>query len=164
MEIRRQKSLPVLKEIYREASGFDPPPRSMLGKAIKYMKKHREKLTAFIYDGRLRIDNNRTKQQIRLPKLGFKNYLFTRSEKGNSVVATYYTLIATCLLNKLHPEDYLEDVTYRINAGWPNSRIEELLPWHWKPCDREEIERSGHQVRACLNFFLSAPLTNISSD
>ena len=141
-EIRQQKSLPILEEIYREASGFDPPPRSVLGKAIKYMKKHWEKLTAFVYDGRLRIDNNRTEQQIRLPKLGFKNYLFTRSEKGNSVVATYYTLIATCLLNKLHPEEYLEDVTYRINAGWPNSRIEELLPWNWKPCNREEIERS----------------------
>ena len=106
------------------------------------MKKHWEKLTAFVHDGRLRIDNSRTEQQIRLPKLGFKNYLFTRSEKVNSVVATYYTLIATCLLNKLYPEDYLEDVTYRTNAGWPNSRIEELLPWNWKPCDREEIERS----------------------
>ena len=112
-----------------------------LARPSKYMKKHWGKLTAFLYDGRLRIDNNYTEQQIRLPKLGFKNFLFTRSAKGNSVVATYYSLIATCLLNKLHPEDYIEDVTYRINAGWPNSRIDELLPWNWQPCDREEIEQ-----------------------
>ena len=140
-ELRQEKSLPILNEIYQVASGYDPPPRSMLGKAIKYMKKHWGKLTAFLYDGRLRIDNNYTEQQIRLPKLGFKNFLFTRSAKGNSVVATYYSLIASCLLNKLHPEDYIEDVTYRINAGWPNSKIDELLPWNWKPCDREEIEQ-----------------------
>ena len=93
----------------------------MLGKLIKYRKKHWKKLKAFIYEGKLRIDNNCPEQQIRLPKLGFKNYLFTRSEKGSSVVATYYTLIATCLLNKLHPEDYLEDATFRINVGWPKS-------------------------------------------
>lgn len=37
-EVRLQKSLPILEEIYREASGFDPPPRSVLGKAIKYTR------------------------------------------------------------------------------------------------------------------------------
>ncbi|MFK7827860.1 MAG: hypothetical protein AB8G05_27175 [Oligoflexales bacterium] len=40
----------------------------------------------------------------------------------------------------LHPEDYIEDVTYRINAG--NSRIDELVLWNWKPCNREEVERN----------------------
>ena len=39
-ELRQEKSLPILNEIYQVASGYDPPPRSMLGKAIKYMKKN----------------------------------------------------------------------------------------------------------------------------
>ncbi|MFK7825452.1 MAG: transposase [Oligoflexales bacterium] len=66
-------------------------------------------MTAFVYDSRLRIDNNYTEQQIRLSMFEFKNFLFT-SQKENSVLSTFY-------LNKIHPEVYIEDIPYRINAG-----------------------------------------------
>lgn len=40
-------------------------PKSALGKEIKYCRNQRRKLTVFLKDGRLEIDNNRSKQSIK---------------------------------------------------------------------------------------------------
>ena len=42
-----------------------------------------------------------------------------------------YTLIATAKLNDIDPQAWLADVLARI-ADHPASRLDELLPWHWK--------------------------------
>ena len=42
-----------------------------------------------------------------------------------------YTLIGTAKLNDLDPQAWLADVLDRI-ADMPQSRLPELLPWHWK--------------------------------
>ncbi len=42
-----------------------------------------------------------------------------------------YTLIATAKLNDIDPQAWLADVLRRI-ADHPASRLDELLPWHWK--------------------------------
>jgi hypothetical protein len=42
-----------------------------------------------------------------------------------------YTLIATAKLNDIDPQAWLADVLTRI-ADHSASRIDELLPWHWK--------------------------------
>jgi len=35
-------------------------------------------------------------------------------------------------MNNIDPQAWLADVLARI-AGHPASRIDELLPWHWRP-------------------------------
>ena len=42
-----------------------------------------------------------------------------------------YTLIATAKLNRIDPQAWLDDVLRRI-ADHPVSRLDQLLPWHWK--------------------------------
>jgi transposase len=42
------------------------------------------------------------------------------------------SLIETAKLNGRNPQHYLADVLARI-ADHPASRLQELLPWHWKP-------------------------------
>jgi transposase len=42
-----------------------------------------------------------------------------------------YALIATAKLNDVDPQAWLADVLRRI-ADHPASRLDELLPWHWK--------------------------------
>ena len=42
-----------------------------------------------------------------------------------------YTLIATAKLNDIDPQAWLADVLARI-ANLPQTRLHELLPWHWK--------------------------------
>ena len=44
-----------------------------------------------------------------------------------------YTLIESAKLNGLDPEAYLADIIDRMAKGHPNTRLAELLPWHWKP-------------------------------
>ena len=43
-----------------------------------------------------------------------------------------YSLIVTAKLNDIDPQAWLADVLARI-AEHPVHRIDELLPWHWRP-------------------------------
>ena len=53
------------------------------------------------------------------------------SDRGGERAAAMYTLIATAKLNDINPRSWLADVLARI-ADHPASRLDELLPWHWK--------------------------------
>jgi transposase len=41
------------------------------------------------------------------------------------------SLIETCKLNLVNPQSYRTDVLTRLVDGLPQSRIDELMPWHW---------------------------------
>jgi transposase len=43
-----------------------------------------------------------------------------------------YSLIVTCKMNGVDPQAWLADVLLRI-AGHPMHRLDELLPWNWRP-------------------------------
>ena len=40
-------------------------------------------------------------------------------------------VIESCKLNLVNPQRCLTDVLTRLVDGWPQSRIDELMPWHW---------------------------------
>ena len=54
------------------------------------------------------------------------------SDSGGERAAAMYTLIATAKLNDIAPQAWLGDVLARI-AEHPARRIDELLPWNWRP-------------------------------
>ena len=64
-------------------------------------------------------------------KLSRKNSLFAGSDEGGAAWARMASLIETCKLNLVNPQRYLADVLTRLVGGWPQSRINELMPWHW---------------------------------
>ena len=64
--------------------------------------------------------------------VGRKNRLFAGSDNGGRRAATIYTITQTAILNGLDPEAYLADILARI-ADHPINRIDELLPWRWRP-------------------------------
>ena len=76
---------------------------------------------------------------MRCVALGRKNYLFVGSKGGGKSAAIAYTLIETAKLNGLNPETYLADVLARINDHII-SRLDELLPWNWKPTTAAESQ------------------------
>jgi transposase len=43
-----------------------------------------------------------------------------------------YTIVETCRMNDINPQAYLTDVIGRI-ADNPIQKIDDLLPWRWKP-------------------------------
>lgn len=130
LQLRRQRSKPVLSKLYNlliDINGREPP-QSALGKAAKYAINQRTALTRFLEDGRLPLTNNLDELQIRTLAIGRKNYLFAGSNAGAERSAHIYSLLRTCALNGVEPFAYLRDVLMRLAGGWPQSRIDELLP------------------------------------
>lgn len=100
-------------------------------KAIDYMLKRWTAFTRFLDDGRICLSNNAAERALRGIALGRRSWLFAGSDRGGERAAAIYTLIATAKLNNISPQAWLADVLARI-ADHPASRLEELLPWHWK--------------------------------
>ena len=141
LHARKSESVPIMEKIYTTLDGLDPPPQSSLGKAIAYAKNHKEKLWFFTVDGNVNIDNNPAENALRPGKLGFKNFLFAQSILGCDAIAGMYSLIATCVLHDVSPLEYIRDVLTKLNSDWPQSKLDELLPWNWKPVTRENPPR-----------------------
>ena len=64
--------------------------------------------------------------------LGRKNYLFMGSAAGGKAASIAYTFIETAKMNGIDPQARLTEVLHRI-PGNPSNRIDELLPWNFKP-------------------------------
>ncbi|EEE9946036.1 IS66 family transposase, partial [Salmonella enterica subsp. enterica serovar Uzaramo] len=54
------------------------------------------------------------------------------SDNGGESAAIIYSLLVTCKLNNVEPEDWLREVIMKIN-DWPSNRVHELLPWNFSP-------------------------------
>jgi hypothetical protein len=90
-------------------------------------------LTRFLDDGRIEIDSNTVERTMRPIGLGGKNHLFAGSPRGGETWAILSSLINTCKLNEIDPQEYLTDVLERIVSGSTKiNRLHELLPWEWK--------------------------------
>jgi transposase len=77
------------------------------------------------------LTNNAAERALRGIALGRKAWLFAGSDRGGERAAAMYTLIGTAKLNDVDPQAWLADVLRRI-ADHPVSRLDDLLPWHWK--------------------------------
>ena len=74
------------------------------------------------------IDNNPVENTIRPIALGKKNWLFAGSERAGQRAAAIQTLLGTAKLNGIDPAAWLRDALEKLPT-WPNSRIDELLPF-----------------------------------
>jgi len=76
-------------------------PKSLLGQAIAYSLSPWDKLTAFLQDGRLELNNNRSERSIKPFVIGRKNWLFANTPRGAKASATIYSVIETAKENGL---------------------------------------------------------------
>ena len=92
--IRQARAAPLLDEIRAWLDEHLPivPPRSALGKAMNYTHRQWPKLTVYLADGRLPIDNNLTENAIRPFVIGRKNFLFCDTVAGAHASANLYSL------------------------------------------------------------------------
>jgi hypothetical protein len=70
---------------------------------------------------------------IRPVTLGRKNHFFARSDGGADRWATVCSLITTAKLNNVEPFAYFQNVLARMSSGHSVSRLDDLLPWNWRP-------------------------------
>lgn len=105
-------------------------PKSLLGKALSYLHKNWDKLTVYIEDGRLNIDNNPAENAIRPFVVGRKNWLFSATVQGATSSANLYSLIETAKANGLAPYEYLKKVFTELPKASSIEDIEKWLPWN----------------------------------
>ena len=95
------------------------------------MLKRWDGFARFLDDDRICHSNSAAERALRGIALGRKSWLFAGSDRGGERAAVMYTLIGTAKLNDVDPQAWLADVLARI-AEMPQTRLHELLPWHWK--------------------------------
>jgi transposase len=132
---RQELSRPLVTDLrgWFEAQLKTLPARSPLAEVIRYPLNHWHGLEQFLADGSIEIDNNTVERCIRPIKLSKKNSLFAGSDEGAENWAAAASLIETCKLNNVNPQTYFTDLLTRLVNGWPQARIDELMPWCWKP-------------------------------
>jgi len=129
--IRQEKALPLLKNFKRwlDQSALQVPPKTILGKAIGYTIRQWHKLTRYLDDGRLNIDNNRAERAIKPFVIGRKNWMFSYTANGANASAILYSLIETAKANGIIPYDYLNWLLNKLPKN-PKNR-DDFLPWMW---------------------------------
>ena len=132
--VRQELSAPLVADLERWLREQRPKLSrgNDLAKAMDYMLKRWPAFTRFLDDGRICLTNNAAERALRGIALGRKSWLFAGSDRGGQRAAAMYSLIVTAKLNDIDPQAWLADVLARI-AEHPAQRIDELLPWNWRP-------------------------------
>lgn len=107
-ELRRSRSRPIVRELEKALTEMRPLPGSALEKAIAYTAKRWSKLTRFLEDPRLPLDNNAAERALRGPVVGRKNHYGSRSRRGTEVAAIFYSLLESAKLVGVDPTAYLQ--------------------------------------------------------
>lgn len=127
---RQQQAQPVIDKLRGWLDDALPkvPPTSATGKALHYLNNEWKKLTGYLQDGRLEIDNNGAENAIRPFVMGRKNWLFSASVKGVKASANLYSLIESAKANGLEPYVYLRHLFTELPKAETVEAIEALLP------------------------------------
>ena len=106
-------------------------------RAMDYMLERWPSFARFLDDGRVCMTNNAAERALRGLALGRRAWLFAGSDRGGQRAAFFNILIVTAKLNDVDPQAWLADVLARI-AAHPVQRLDDLLPWNWKPRSASE--------------------------
>jgi transposase len=135
LAVRQVESKPLVADlhVWFEAQMAKLPARGPTAEAIGYALRHWDGLARFLEDGRIELDTNSVERAMRPVALSRKNSLFAGSDEGGENWACLASLIETCKLNGVNPQAYFTDLLTRLVNGWPQSSIDELMPWRWVP-------------------------------
>ena len=132
---REEKSRPILLALfeYLEKEKGHVPQASKLSKAINYCLSHRNELMNYLHDGNCSISNNLAERSIRPFTIGRKNWIFSGSPAGAEASAAAYSLIETCIANKVDTKEYLEYIFKNMSQEdslKDDAVLEKFLPWN----------------------------------
>ncbi len=133
-EKRRREAYPVLRAFEEWLLNVKDTvlPKSRMGKAINYAVGNMARLSRYVNDGRVNIDNNLVENAIRPMTIGRKNYLFCGNSDSACRTAIAYSLISTCKAVGVDPRAWMEDVLRKIPYYQRDGKdMAELLPMNW---------------------------------
>ena len=103
--------------------------KSVIAEVIRYGLNHWDGLTYFLEDGRIELDTNIVERGMRPIVLNRKNALFAGHDQGAENWAAIASLVETCKLHGVDPQAYFADVLTKLVNLWPESRLDDLMPW-----------------------------------
>jgi len=121
--LRRTESAEVLAKIKTWLWSQAVLKTLSIGKAAAYAIANWERLTRFVENPLVPLDNNGTERAIRGPVVGRKNHYGSKSRRGTEVAAILYTLVETAKLHHVDPTRYLTEAVRASDRG------EVLFPW-----------------------------------
>lgn len=104
-------------------------PNSRLGQAIKYMRKHWQKLTLFLRVPGAPLDSNAVERALKKAILHRKNSYFYKTQNGARVGDIYMSLIHTAEMAGATAFDYL--VALMRNAQAVADHPADWMPWNY---------------------------------
>lgn len=105
-------------------------PRSRAARALGYVANQQTELMAVLQNPDLPLDNTRAERALRKIVVGRKNWMFYGSDTHAEAAAAIFSLIATCRLQRIDPQQYLDELM-RVLPYWPKERYLELAPHRW---------------------------------
>jgi transposase len=141
---RQRESTPVVAELqaWVKARRVDVEPKSALGKAVRYIHRQWDRLTAFLRDPRRELTNNAVERSLRTWVLDRKTWMFCGHNVSAQRPAATLTIITTCRKMNIDPRRYMRDTLRRLLAG--DKELNALLPENYKPHIADTIT-SSHQ-------------------
>lgn len=132
-QLRLDESLPVLNELGKWifAEMKNTLPKSQIGKAMRYAMERWDKLSTYLNDGSLHIDNNAIENAIRPIALGRKNYLFAGSHDAATRAGMLYSFFAICKKHEVNPYQWLKYALENIMTI-NHKNIRDLYPQNFK--------------------------------
>lgn len=129
---RRKYSKPIVEKFLQWVDTSPFFGKNALAKAAEYTLNRGEGLKAFLYDGRIEIDNNPAENAIRPNVIGRKNWLFSVSEAGAKANAICLSIAETAKSNGIDFYEYVK----KLLTDLPNLSIhqndevlDQYLPW-----------------------------------
>jgi len=160
--LRREQAEPILVKIKAllDEKVVKVLPKSPLGEAISYTLGLWSKLTTYLEDGHIEIDNNKAENAIRPFVIGRKAWLFSGSPRGAHASATLYTLVETAKANKLEPWAYLNYLFDKLPMAKSEQALLALLPQNLK---MEDLTRHSRNQNSLYQLSLSSVLRTMDS-
>lgn len=130
---RRQKhSKPIVEAFFQwiEESPFYG--NNAIGKAATYTLKLADGLRAFLYDGRIEMDNNPAENAIRPSVIGRKNWMHSVSEAGAEANAICLSMAETAKANGIDFYQYLVKLLTELpnlNIHQTPEILNQYMPW-----------------------------------
>ena len=133
LKFHQQNSKSIMDELFEwmnfQLDEKKIEPNSSIGRAIKYMIKHREKLTLFLRVPGAPLDNNICERALKSSIRYRKNSLFFKTLRGASVGDMFMSMIHTCRLNQVNAFEYLKSIIE--NAEHAKELPQRWLPWNY---------------------------------
>ena len=130
--VRGSQTAMIVERLFRAIRQVMPRllPGGALAKALAYAQERQDGLKRFLSDGQIAIDSNAVENAIRPCALGRRNWLFIGHPDAGERSAIFYSLMASCRLHGVNPDQYLRDVLSRL-PGAKITEIEKFAPAEW---------------------------------